>query len=60
MNCWALSVDLSELIWLPSLHDLSRVDELVKVSCWAPGVVALVAFQPNGDVAEWRCSRVAV
>ena len=32
------------------------VDELVKVSYWAPSVVALVAFQPSGDVAEWQCS----
>ena len=28
---------------------MCRVDELVKVSKWAPGVVALVAFKPNGD-----------
>ena len=26
-------------------------EELVKVSNWAPGTVALVAFKPNGDVA---------
>ena len=30
---------------------MCRVDELVKVSNWAPGAVALVAFKPNGDVA---------
>ena len=35
---------------------MCRVDELVKVSNWAPSAVALVAFKPNGDVAEWRCS----
>ena len=29
---------------------MCRVDELVKVSNWAPGDVALVAFKPNGDV----------
>ena len=29
---------------------MCRADELVKVSNWAPGTVALVAFQPNGDV----------
>ena len=39
---------------------LCRVDELVKVSNWAPSAVALVAFKPNGDVAEQRCSRVAM
>ena len=30
---------------------MCRVGELVKVSNWAPGAVALVAFKPNGDVA---------
>ena len=29
------------------LHGLSRIDELVKVSYWAPDAVALVAFQPE-------------
>ena len=29
------------------LHGLSRIDELVKVRYWAPGAVALVAFQPE-------------
>ena len=28
-----------------------RVDELVKVSNWAPGALAFMAFKPNGDVA---------
>ena len=26
-------------------------EELVRVSNWAPGAVALVAFKPNGDIA---------
>ena len=26
-------------------------EELIEVSNWAPSVVALVAFKPNGDVA---------
>ena len=30
---------------------MCRVDELVKVSSWAPGAMALVAFRPNGVVA---------
>ena len=30
---------------------MCRVDELVKVSNWAPGAVALVAFKPSGDIA---------
>ena len=30
---------------------MCKVEELVKVSNWAPGAVALVAFKPNGDVA---------
>ena len=30
---------------------MCRADELVKVSNWAHGVVDLVAFHPNGDVA---------
>ena len=30
---------------------MCRVEGLVKVSNWAPGAVALVAFKPNGDVA---------
>ena len=29
------------------LHDLSRIDELVKVSYWAPAAKALVAIQPE-------------
>ena len=28
------------------------MDGLVKVSNWAPGAVALVAFKPNGDIAS--------
>ena len=30
---------------------MNRGEELVKVSNWALGAVALVAFKPNGDVA---------
>ena len=30
---------------------MCRVDELVKVSNWALGAVALVAFKPSGDIA---------
>ena len=37
---------------------MCRVDELVKVSYWAPGVVALVAFYPSGVSAEWPFNRV--
>ena len=29
------------------LHGLSRIDVLVKVSCWAPGVKAVLAIQPE-------------
>ena len=41
------------LVRLLRQRGLCRVDVLVKVSYWAPGAVALVAFQPSGDVAEW-------
>ena len=36
-----------ELILLLRLHDLCRVNELVKVSYWAPSAEALVAIQPE-------------
>ena len=36
-----------DLILLLSLHDLCRVDELVKVSYLAPNAEALVAIQPE-------------
>ena len=29
------------------LHGLSRIDELIKVSYWAPGAEVLVAIQPE-------------
>ena len=44
-------VMLPELVLLLRQRGLCRADELVKVSNRAHGVVALVAFQPNGDVA---------
>ena len=31
----------------PRLRDLCRVDELFKVSYWAPGTKALVEIQPE-------------
>ena len=51
-NSWALLAELFELRWILRPHDLCRVDELVKVSYWALGAVALVAFQPSCDVVE--------
>ena len=33
--------------WAFELHGLSRIDELIRVSYWAPGVEALVAIQPE-------------
>ena len=40
-----------ELVLLLRQRDLCRVDELVKVSRWAPCAMASVAFKPNGVVA---------
>ena len=62
MNRWEELVSANrwaELVNVNSWEELVRVnswEELVNANNWSPSVVALVAFQPSGDIAEWQCS----